>query len=460
MSVVVMGKIIDKPDCNNPLGVGDGTVKDDMMKASSSFSSATVGAENGRLGWERGGGAWCPATLVAEESSEWIEIDLGKEAKVTGLLTQGRWAGGQGQEFTEWIRLEWWSEDEGVWKKGGGPLAANSDTYSKVELILDTKKPIVTRKVRVIPVSKHPRMVCLRVELLGCWKSPDLPLSGGESKGVEVQVVEIQTERDINSSGGEEFESESVHKYHPVAKPHENNTDRTNHSNRNNKNKPKQKQVDVFLPDNPSIGVSETSSWLDTQYMGVAVGILVTVILILVAIIAFILYKNSKTGLGLPVEAVKGNIEGVEDSEWSMVYGSQGRRQVHMKMVEGGLMYSRPVTRREEVYSDVSTGTSHSSPLLSSQGSPPQPHHNHTTPQPPPFRRDHHYSGGLNGGVPPVNYYSGSLRVGGGPPVNHYNGGSTINHYSVGPPVNHYAATDLIQLKSGSGGRGNNGVFL
>ena len=39
-----------------------------------SLLSFSVGAENGRLGTERGGGAWCPASLVRENSSEWLQV--------------------------------------------------------------------------------------------------------------------------------------------------------------------------------------------------------------------------------------------------------------------------------------------------------------------------------------------------------------------------------------------------
>ena len=42
---------------------------------------------------------------------------------------------------------------------------ANTDTFSKVEILVER---VVTTAVRVFPVSKHPRMVCLRVEILGC----------------------------------------------------------------------------------------------------------------------------------------------------------------------------------------------------------------------------------------------------------------------------------------------------
>ena len=85
--------------CQSPLGVSSGGIKDNQLTASSTFSSSSVGAENGRLGTERfvirynnnkninhngynriiiqhfrGGGAWCPASLVRENSSEWIQV--------------------------------------------------------------------------------------------------------------------------------------------------------------------------------------------------------------------------------------------------------------------------------------------------------------------------------------------------------------------------------------------------
>ena len=186
----------DSSSCSFPLGVADGTVKDNMMRASSSFSSATVGAENGRVGSERGGGAWCPASLVEQESKEWLEVELAKAARVTGLATQGRWAAGQGQEFAEWVRLQWWSEEEQQWMNAGAPMAANKDTYTKVEMQLEEE--VVASKLRILPVSQHPRMVCLRVELLGC--SPD-----GNTKTLEVftlktlQCVQCQNFRTLNT---------------------------------------------------------------------------------------------------------------------------------------------------------------------------------------------------------------------------------------------------------------------
>ena len=204
----MVGTGMGKPQtfCNNTLGVGDGTVKDNMMRASSSFSSATVGAENGRVGSERGGGAWCPGSLVSEESEEWLEVELGQEARITGLVTQGRWAGGQGQEFTEWVSLQWWSQEREAWEEAEGPMEANRDTYSKVQI--DLSRPVVTTKVRVLPISKHPRMVCLRVELLGCWLSADV----SDEKVVKLneEVVEVrQKDKDIGVNIEREIEEKT-----------------------------------------------------------------------------------------------------------------------------------------------------------------------------------------------------------------------------------------------------------
>ena len=136
------------------------------MRASSSFSPASVGAENGRLGTERGGGAWCPAHLISRASEqEWLEVELARESLVTGVITQGRYAGGQGVEFAELVSVQILGE-QGDWVTVVEEAAANRDTYSKVEILLGAG--MVTRRVRVIPISEHPRMVCLRIELLGC----------------------------------------------------------------------------------------------------------------------------------------------------------------------------------------------------------------------------------------------------------------------------------------------------
>merc|ERR1719208_480180 len=70
---------------------------------------------------------------------------------VTGVITQGRYAGGQGEEFAE----------------------------------------TVTIQVRVIPVSQHPRMVCMRIELLGC------DINDLDSGDLEEEEDEVLSETEI-----------------------------------------------------------------------------------------------------------------------------------------------------------------------------------------------------------------------------------------------------------------------
>ena len=174
LACLIICTMSQSPTCLSPLGLSDGTVKDNQLRASSSFSASTVGALNGRLGTERGGGAWCPAGLVSEETGldEWLEIDLGRELVVTGIITQGRFAGGQGQEFAEFVSILVWGGDGEGWRQvsdretASKVIKANEDTHSKVEIVLE--EPVLTKVVRIVPVSKHPRMVCLRLELLGC----------------------------------------------------------------------------------------------------------------------------------------------------------------------------------------------------------------------------------------------------------------------------------------------------
>ena len=56
-------------------------------------------------------------------------------------------------------------EADGGWRTVAEEAEANTDTFSKVEILVER---VVTEAVRVFPVSKHPRMVCLRIEILGC----------------------------------------------------------------------------------------------------------------------------------------------------------------------------------------------------------------------------------------------------------------------------------------------------
>jgi hypothetical protein len=163
------------------------------LSASSAYQQA-VGAHYGRLDNEAGGGAWCPMGLVSSAASsqpEFLQLDLGpknevdttteeeEEFVVRGVVIQGRWANGLGQEFAEQVMIQYWRPGLSAFRpyitaQGSAVLEANRDTHSKVLISLKAEadggqsQGIVASKLRIIPVSSHPRTVCLRVGLLGC----------------------------------------------------------------------------------------------------------------------------------------------------------------------------------------------------------------------------------------------------------------------------------------------------
>ena len=175
---------LPSPTCSDPtaLGLQSGALPSSSLSASSSHSPM-VGADQGRLHSEAGGGAWCPKGQVGglsgkEANKEWLQVDLEPGTVVTGVVIQGRWAGGQGREWADTVVIEVWMEETSSWVEVGGPREANSDTYTAVELSLG--EAIVTPRLRVLPVSAHPRTVCLRLEVLGCQGKADIMAWGDE----------------------------------------------------------------------------------------------------------------------------------------------------------------------------------------------------------------------------------------------------------------------------------------
>ena len=176
--------------CDQPLGLETGDIADDQLLVSSQFTAA-VGADHARLGHDQGGGAWCPAGLVSgdTETQEWIQIDLGKVTRVTGVSVQGRWGQGHGQEWTPELAIAWYDLERDLYVQTSDVYPANTDTYSIVKIQL--KQPVETSLIRIIPRSQHPRAVCLRLELHGCdvdQQSADVETDGADD------IVEIKAD--------------------------------------------------------------------------------------------------------------------------------------------------------------------------------------------------------------------------------------------------------------------------
>ncbi|XP_022905672.1 discoidin domain-containing receptor 2-like [Onthophagus taurus] len=162
---------VDPSQCIAPLGMENGSIKDEDITASSSFDSSNVGPHHGRIRTEKHGGAWCPLKQATTEPEEWIQIDLKTVHVITAAGTAGRFGNGLGVEFAEAYMLEYWRPRLSKWiryhnYKGEEVFQGNINTYLEAKIELDP--PISASKVRFYPYSHHKRTVCMRVELYGC----------------------------------------------------------------------------------------------------------------------------------------------------------------------------------------------------------------------------------------------------------------------------------------------------
>uniref|UniRef100_A0A6Q2ZJB1 receptor protein-tyrosine kinase n=1 Tax=Esox lucius TaxID=8010 RepID=A0A6Q2ZJB1_ESOLU len=178
--------IIDGPQahCRYPLGMEDGRIKDHDITASSQWYE-TTGPQYARLNREEGDGAWCPAGLLQPSDTQYLQVDLGQLTFLTVVGTQGRYARNSGNEFARMYRLNY-SRDGLLWKSwknrlGDKIMKANDNSYASV--IKDLHPPVISRFIRLIPVTQVPNTVCMRVELYGCpWHDGLISYSSPEGQ--------------------------------------------------------------------------------------------------------------------------------------------------------------------------------------------------------------------------------------------------------------------------------------
>ncbi|NWX19889.1 DDR2 protein, partial [Aegotheles bennettii] len=155
--------------CRYPLGMHEGTIRDEDITASSQWYDST-GPRYARLQREEGDGAWCPAGFLQPKDVQFLQIDLHKLFFITLIGTQGRHARATGKEFARAYRIDYSRNGERwiSWKdrQGRKVIQGNIDAYDVV--LKDLRPPIIARFIRVIPVTEMPMTVCMRVELYGC----------------------------------------------------------------------------------------------------------------------------------------------------------------------------------------------------------------------------------------------------------------------------------------------------
>uniref|UniRef100_A0A667X8E8 receptor protein-tyrosine kinase n=1 Tax=Myripristis murdjan TaxID=586833 RepID=A0A667X8E8_9TELE len=194
---------IDPAHCRYALGMEDGRIKDDDITASSQWYE-TTGPQYAR--WE-GDGAWCPQGQLEPSDSQYLQVDLGRLTFLTVVGTQGRYARSSGNEFARAYRLNY-SRDGLLWKSwrnrlGNKVVEANSNAYASV--IKDLHPPIITRYVRLIPVTMLSTTVCMRVELYGCpWEDGLISYSAPEGQPMMPPGYPIASLNDSTYDGAHE----------------------------------------------------------------------------------------------------------------------------------------------------------------------------------------------------------------------------------------------------------------
>ncbi|XP_021120467.1 lactadherin isoform X4 [Heterocephalus glaber] len=160
--------------CSEPLGLKDGTIPDRQITASSSYKMWGLRAFSwspffARLDNQGKFNAWT-AQSNSPNASEWLQVDLGSQKQVTGIITQGARDFGHIQYVASYKVA--YSNNGVNWVEYKEPGAVDSkifqgnlDNNSHKKNVFET--PFLARYVRVLPVSWQNR-ITLRLELLGC----------------------------------------------------------------------------------------------------------------------------------------------------------------------------------------------------------------------------------------------------------------------------------------------------
>uniref|UniRef100_A0A4W3K6W3 Discoidin, CUB and LCCL domain containing 2 n=1 Tax=Callorhinchus milii TaxID=7868 RepID=A0A4W3K6W3_CALMI len=158
--------------CYGTLGMESGIIGDGQITASSALqwhdSSGQFhvwGPEKARL--KQQGSPW--AACLTDEH-QWLQIDLKKEKRITGIITTGSTLGEYSFYISAYRIL--YRDDKQKWKMyreangdQGKIFQGNANNYQEVRN--NFIPPILARYIRIIPVQWHQK-AALKVELLGC----------------------------------------------------------------------------------------------------------------------------------------------------------------------------------------------------------------------------------------------------------------------------------------------------
>ncbi|XP_029003019.1 neuropilin-1a isoform X2 [Betta splendens] len=171
----VYGCKISEYQCSGMLGMISGLITDSQITASSHTDRSWV-PENVRLLTSKTG--WILLPQPQPFTNEWLQVDLGEEKLVRGLIIQG----GKHREnkvFMKKFRLGY-SKNGSDWRmvldnnRHKPKIFEGNSNYDTPEL--RTVEPLITRFIKIFPERASPAGIGLRFELLGCdAKAPSLP---------------------------------------------------------------------------------------------------------------------------------------------------------------------------------------------------------------------------------------------------------------------------------------------
>jgi len=170
-------QIVDGEDCRGALGMVSRKITDEQISASHWLYYKPRPSKNqhyrpqlARLNIESSSGGWCSEDN-AKYSTQYIQIDLLKNTKLTAIATQGRF---DSHEYTQAYQISYQRDNEkklrkykenGKWKLFSG----NTDNKGIVTNVLEHR--IIARKIRIYPRGDEFTIYCMRLELYGCkWE--------------------------------------------------------------------------------------------------------------------------------------------------------------------------------------------------------------------------------------------------------------------------------------------------
>ncbi|XP_068676079.1 uncharacterized protein [Montipora foliosa] len=186
-----------KQECQQPLGMEFGAIKDAQIQASSEWD-LNHAAIQGRLNFQKSAikrGAW---SAKKNDKNQWLQIDLRTfYYEVRAVASQGR---NQDNQWVTKYKLQY--SNDGVnfryYKEQGQTVdkefTANSDQDSIIYHKLNP--PIQARYIRFRPVTWHSH-ISMRVEVYGCKQECQQPL-GMEFGAIKDAQIQASSEWDLN----------------------------------------------------------------------------------------------------------------------------------------------------------------------------------------------------------------------------------------------------------------------